>query len=204
VKRDAAAHAEISKPLDSNFCACGSSKETRAVRCRTCYYDRFQFDGPYWLNPHLVSRFWLLVEKRGPDECWPWKGHHSPPYGSVAIRVDRRITPAAAVSWSIANNQDFPAGMLACHSCDNPPCVNPAHVWPGTDKQNFDDCVSKGRWRGLAAENKAKTHCQHGHPFTGSNLIIRRSGDRACRECARTRTRLWMRQYYRRMRGEVS
>ena len=52
------------------------------------------------------------------------------------------------------------AGEMSCHQCDNPPCVNPEHLWVGTNRQNVDDCIAKGRstrgsMNGLAKMNEA-------------------------------------------------
>jgi hypothetical protein len=52
------------------------------------------------------------------------------------------------VSWMLYNNRDIPDGMIVCHSCDNPPCCNGEHLFLGTNKDNTQDMLSKGRWKG--------------------------------------------------------
>lgn len=90
------------------------------------------------------ARFWSRVDIRGPDECWPWLAGKSKGYG--VIEIDGRSHKAHRISWSIENGA-IPAGRLICHECDNPPCVNPAHLFDGTHKDNSDDKIAKGRDR---------------------------------------------------------
>lgn len=98
-----------------------------------------------------VPRRWSLQQRldywtdksAGPDACWPWQGtiHHLG-YGVTGYRG--RQWRAHRLSWA-ATKGPIPPGMLVLHSCDNPPCVNPAHLWLGTHRDNSADCVAKGR-----------------------------------------------------------
>lgn len=92
------------------------------------------------------ARFWSKVEKGGPSECWLWTrsvnttGYPQFRRGSVKILAHR-------LSYFMANGA-IPDGMLVLHNCpsgDNPRCVNPRHLWLGTQQQNVRDMDAKGR-----------------------------------------------------------
>ena len=91
------------------------------------------------------ERFWQKVDKKGPDECWPWTAAvRNPKEGYGAFWLDGRHQPANRVAL-LFSGVDVPKGMVACHRCDNPGCCNPAHLFPGTPKANNDDKVAKSR-----------------------------------------------------------
>lgn len=86
--------------------------------------------------------FWALVEKRGSDECWPFRGQlDKDGYGQFQLKTRRR---AHRLVWEFVNGP-IPAGMFACHHCDNPQCCNPAHLFVGTAADNAHDRDAKGR-----------------------------------------------------------
>lgn len=132
--------------------------------------------------------------------CWEWKGGRSNRrYGHVSINGERIL--AHRYSYELYKGH-IPPSMVVCHSCDNTFCLNPGHLWLGTQKDNLQDCKSKGRLtqrptraavETSAARNKAKTHCIHGHEYTEYNTQRFKNGQgyltRRCRTCSVERTR---------------
>ena len=130
----------------------------------------------------LSNRFWAKVNKRGPEECWPWIGGKSE-RGYGRIYVDGRNVPATRVSWAIHFNEAIPMGLQACHHCDNPPCVNPSHLFIGTMSDNINDAVQKGRHRGRPPRWQALlVRCRRGHDFSQDGR-----GRRVCLVCKKQR-----------------
>jgi hypothetical protein len=120
--------------------------------------------------------------------CWIWTGSKTGRgYGSISYQGKPHRTHR--IAWSLFYGLPFPADKDGCHTCDNPPCVNPFHIWPGTMSENILDAVAKGHKRGPGRTGKNKilaeaTHCQRGHPFTD-----RRDprGKRVCEVCRKAR-----------------
>ena len=130
-------------------------------------------------NQTIEERFWSKVDIHSEDECWIWKGAMtSRKYGSFFYLG--KMQPSHRISWMLHNNQIIPKTMYVCHSCDTPLCVNPKHLFLGTQKDNIQDCVKKGR---VQRYNLSKTHCKFGHPFDEKNTYIRKNGSRECRKC---------------------
>jgi hypothetical protein len=103
-----------------------------------------------------IVRFWKFVDKRGPDECWLWKGGCDP-HGYGRFRLKYKRVFAHRVSYQIHRGA-FEGHVL--HKCDVTGCVNPGHLCRGTHLQNMNDCDEKGRrphgtrhWNAKLSEN---------------------------------------------------
>lgn len=115
--------------------------------------------------------------------CWEWKKTWpSNRYG--VFRLFDRYIKASRASWIIHNGITPESRMHVCHSCDNPPCVNPSHLWLGTALDNSLDALKKGRlnpFPGQAARRLQQIsvmNCKRGHAL--SKL---KSGRRWCPTC---------------------
>lgn len=146
---------KYSSKIVVGHCACGCgepvfqsrypSKQSRFVR------------GHNSDQGHPISeRFWNKVERREADACWLWTGGTARKgYGVFTTGTKRdgsiRHHVASRFSWEL-HHGTIPDGLYICHSCDNPACVNPAHLWLGTQQDNITDMWQKGR----AGNQKAK------------------------------------------------
>jgi hypothetical protein len=105
-----------------------------------------------------AARFWKQVDRtQGENACWPWTGHRNwLGYGQYSRRINGKRLRANAqrVAYRLHYNVD-PGGLLVCHTCDNPPCCNPKHLFLGNHRDNALDMVSKGRGRWQKEAHKA-------------------------------------------------
>lgn len=95
----------------------------------------------------LAERFWEKVDRRDKEECWEWTGGtDSHGYGTLQIGTHDKPFPGKAhrISYEL-HYGSIPDGMLVCHKCDNPPCVNPNHLFVGSYSDNIEDCYAKNR-----------------------------------------------------------
>lgn len=111
--------------------------------CKVCkaQKDRERRQGKPQLRPDDVRRFMRQV-KVSADGCWEWQGAKYPNgYGNFTAY---NLNYAHRFAFVIFNGE-LCEGMEVCHTCDNPSCVNPAHLWQGTKSDNMRDCATKGR-----------------------------------------------------------
>lgn len=92
----------------------------------------------------IVDRFWAKVDKS--EGCWIWTGA-TLRRGYGAFQLNGRACRAHRVAYEMAYGS-IPSGLFVCHSCDNPACVRPDHLWLGSAKDNTQDCIAKGRMVG--------------------------------------------------------
>jgi len=92
----------------------------------------------------IWARFWALVEQAGEGSCWIWQGSLDDDGYGRGPRVKGRHQAAHRVSW-LLNRGEVPDGMCVLHRCDNRQCVNPSHLFLGTNTDNMRDRDLKGR-----------------------------------------------------------
>lgn len=108
-------------------------------------------------------------------------------YGVLSRAVNgSRLAHRAALAEALGR----PLEGIVLHSCDNPPCINPAHLREGTHADNIADAMSRGRNRGGRYD---QTECKHGHPLVDGNVrhVVRSNGysERICISCRRERNK---------------
>ena len=115
------------------FCWCGEPADTRTSRgaSKLCQ------------SHTLTSRYWEYVDIKGEHECWEWIGSKtSAGYGLIYWQDELKYAHRLSLEF---DDRPVPAKWHACHTCDNPPCVNPNHLFIGTPHDNVKDKVAKKR-----------------------------------------------------------
>lgn len=92
------------------------------------------------MSDYLQAKFWQKVKKT--PSCWLWTGSKAL-YGLFRVTPHHRVG-AHRYAYKLAFGE-VPNGMLVCHKCDVPICVNPDHLFLGTPRDNADDMIQKGR-----------------------------------------------------------
>lgn len=139
-------------------CDCGTEKMVRwsTLICErkgsmSCGCLKAERAGQQRRRP-LRERFEAALEKT-PGGCWEWKKYRNERgYGVMGVGGTTRL--AHRVMWELTHGP-IPEGMLVCHSCDNPACCNPEHLWLGSNSQNVADMRAKGRARALKGTKNA-------------------------------------------------
>ena len=131
-----------------------------------------------------ARRFWELVERGKPGECWGWVGNMTPRnYGMFTL--GGRSMQAHRISYTLMRGA-IPDGLVIDHLCANHACVNPAHLEPVTPEENNRRAIANGQiqrpnpvsWR------RKQRYCKRGHELTDENVyVFPSSGVRRCRKC---------------------
>ena len=109
------------------------------------------------LLPHIedqsfIRTFMDRVQRLGPDDCWPWQGATSSGNGRGAMIHNNTFINPSRLSWVLRHREEVPQGLFVCHTCDNSLCMNPDHLWLGTNTDNVLDASDKGRMIGVSME----------------------------------------------------
>lgn len=162
-------------------------------RCKACTSARGIAKRANARGPKLTleERFWPNVDKApglGRDgDCWEWRGNiRKDGYGQardeyVGTRRTHRIA-FALINGPITSEQ------MLLHSCDNRACCNPDHLRIGTQYENIQDMISRGRHVGNGYE--LRTHCIRGHEFTPENTYTSQVGKRQCCTCVLAKSKV--------------
>ena len=178
-------------PKRSGFCECGCGRKTTIPKRTHSKLGLFQGVPCRFYPGHNArhteeDRFWTKVNKDGPTPehlpdlgpCWIWTGAiSSHGYGNFR---SRRHWSAYKFSFELENGP-VQKGISELHKLDNTPCVNPSHLFLGTQLDNIRDCASKGRQNHWWL---SRTHCKNGHLLSFDNWI-RGKRQMICRACTR-------------------
>ena len=162
---------------DKEFRPLNKRKKTCSVKCGRQLAARNHTRS----SEQAIEIFWSRVDRSGGDKsCWNWTASRKPAgYGHMSW--NGRENGTHRISWELAHGA-IPDGLFVLHACDNPRCVNPAHLFLGTHQDNVTDMMRKGRSVNLRGE-------QHGNCKLSDAQVaeIRRryeAGDTSCRKLA--------------------
>lgn len=146
---------DTTNELSYGYCACGCGKLAPIAKRTDPRKNAVKGEPRRYCVGHAMrgrrtlsvsERFWAKADKRGPADCWEWTAAKTKAgYGQLAIENVRIY--AHRISYEL-HFGPVPDSLHVLHHCDNPGCVNPKHLFVGTDVDNVADMCAKGRARG--------------------------------------------------------
>lgn len=126
--------------------------------CKNHYMRQYRSGSVEGKRKPLADRLWSYVDRTDSSGCWPWTGYvHKGGYGM--IRVAGKNLFAHRVAWQLAHPDEpalvYPRDII-CHTCDNPLCCRPDHLFKGTNADNSSDMVAKNRQAHGIRQGRAK------------------------------------------------
>ena len=130
----------------------------------------------------LLDRLLSKIEIDNITGCWEWQGGKNN-IGYGMMRDGKKMRTAHRVSYEEHNSTKIPKNLVTMHSCDNPGCVNPAHLSLGTRQDNTRDMLNKGRAKpfggyGMIGRKQPRSTCPHCNNSIANNIFARWHGDK--------------------------